>query len=208
MRIAIPILLLQVWANAAALNPRPSHNVKVCISGGGQVRFALGLAEGVASEIFSTIGVGLEWRHQVPHCKVDPRSEISIEITQGVPPERFPKALAYSNVPGDMHIEVFYNRVAGVAEPVAIPKVLGHVLAHEITHVLQGVARHSSSGVMKTNWEEHDFHDMFWKPLPFAPEDADLILRGLEKSEQEASGLARSDPAGASPGRQAVRAGR
>jgi hypothetical protein len=30
------------------------------------------------------------------------------------------------------------------------------VLAHEITHVLEGTRRHSSTGIMKARWDNHD----------------------------------------------------
>ena len=53
--------------------------------------------------------------------------------------------------------------------------VLAHVLAHEITHVLEGVARHSDTGIMKAVWSPADYRQMKFHPLPFAPEDVDLI---------------------------------
>ena len=39
--------------------------------------------------------------------------------------------------------------------------LLGHVLAHEIGHVLQGVARHSATGVMKGRWSLHETSHMW-----------------------------------------------
>jgi hypothetical protein len=59
------------------------------------------------------------------------------------------------------------------------PCILQHVLVHEITHILEGVARHSETGVMKAKWTLGDFYDMQTKTLPFASEDVDLIYRGL-----------------------------
>jgi hypothetical protein len=57
---------------------------------------------------------------------------------------------------------------------------LAHVLAHEITHILQGVSRHSESGVMKATWDQRDFEKMAWKPLTFTERDVMLIHFGLE----------------------------
>ena len=34
--------------------------------------------------------------------------------------------------------------------------LLAHVLVHEITHVLEGVDRHTGQGVMKARWTEDD----------------------------------------------------
>ena len=62
-----------------------------------------------------------------------------------------------------------------------LPIVLGHVLVHEITHILQGIQRHSASGVMKAYWDREDCGQMTWKPLRFEPEDVDLIYVGLAR---------------------------
>ena len=55
---------------------------------------------------------------------------------------------------GDVH--VFYGRVSRFPDRVLMLEVLGNVLAHELTHALQGVARHSSEGLMKADWEHPD----------------------------------------------------
>jgi hypothetical protein len=75
---------------------------------------------------------------------------------------------------------VFWDRIERqrrFAPPVV---VLAHVLIHEITHMLQGVARHSESGVMKSQWTAEDQRAMASKPLPFTPLDVELIQHGLD----------------------------
>jgi hypothetical protein len=52
-------------------------------------------------------------------------------------------------------------------------------MTHEITHLLQGISRHSATGVMKARWGTKDVVDMANNPLPFTPEDIDLIQCGL-----------------------------
>src|SRR5215475_12848514 len=106
-------------------------------------------------------------------------------------PGRFPKSLAYTSL-DDQHIEVLYDRIAAAVERIVLPKLVGHVLAHEIAHVLEGVGRHSGTGILKAHWDEHDFHDIAWKPLSFATEDVEWILRGVKKREQEQTALAQS----------------
>jgi hypothetical protein len=65
------------------------------------------------------------------------------------------------------------------------------VLTHEITHILQGVSRHSKSGVMKAHWDAVDYQDMTWRALAFAPEDIELIHLGLRRRDTRAwSGIA------------------
>jgi hypothetical protein len=60
--------------------------------------------------------------------------------------------------------------------------VMAHVLVHEIAHVLEGIDRHSRTGIMKVRWDDRDYFEMLRNPLPFAPEDADLIHLGLKVS--------------------------
>jgi hypothetical protein len=57
--------------------------------------------------------------------------------------------------------------------------LLAHVLSHEITHLLEDVNRHSSTGLMKAHWDGNDLMEMSAKPLSFGPEDVDLIHRAL-----------------------------
>jgi hypothetical protein len=60
------------------------------------------------------------------------------------------------------------------------PSLLAHVLVHEIAHVLEGIDRHSTSGIMTAEWNDNDFLGMRRKALRFAPEDIDLIYDGLQ----------------------------
>ncbi len=57
-------------------------------------------------------------------------------------------------------------------------KVLGHILVHEIVHVLEGTGRHSEIGLMKARWSGEDFRDITGTGLDLASEDC-LLLRTL-----------------------------
>jgi hypothetical protein len=57
------------------------------------------------------------------------------------------------------------------------------VIAHEVAHILQGLMRHSESGIMKAQWTGADYQQMTWKPLQFTDEDVMLIHRGLRARE-------------------------
>ena len=58
---------------------------------------------------------------------------------------------------------------------------MGHVLAHELAHVLEGFAYHSEAGVMKSQWDNGDLKEMSRRPLAFSAEDAAAIRSGLAK---------------------------
>ena len=65
--------------------------------------------------------------------------------------------------------------------------VLAHVLAHEITHILEDIPRHSESGVMKAWWTIADCDEMRRRPLAFASEDIELIHLGLAARARRSS---------------------
>ena len=73
-----------------------------------------------------------------------------------------------------------YSSIASSRKVRVSPSILlAHVLAHEITHILQVSCRHSDRGVMKAGWDGFDYDDMAWAPIAFAKYDIDLIHRGI-----------------------------
>jgi hypothetical protein len=59
-------------------------------------------------------------------------------------------------------------------------KLLTYVLIHEITHILQGVAEHSPTGIMKAHWAREDHYAMWNGVLSFTPADIQLIHLGIK----------------------------
>jgi hypothetical protein len=66
--------------------------------------------------------------------------------------------------------------------------VLGHVMAHEIGHVLEGIPRHSEQGLMKENWTPRDMHEIVAERLRFTSTDAKLIHLGLLRRRETGNG--------------------
>jgi hypothetical protein len=159
------------------------RTVKVCMEPGTDI-FATLRAQMVASKIFAEIGVKIEW-HRQDSC---PAEALRISLSNSTPADLLPGALAYALPYEGTHIVVFYDRVQKTVEPGAAPYLLGHVLAHEITHILQGVNRHSASGVMKAHWESDDFLKMKWRPLSFTEEDVTLIHLSLDARSSRRAG--------------------
>jgi hypothetical protein len=73
---------------------------------------------------------------------------------------------------------VFYDRVQQ-SDPNLVTHVLAYTFVHEITHILEGITRHSKHGIMKAHWDTEDRFQIVLGYLDFAPEDFDLIYRGL-----------------------------
>ena len=77
-------------------------------------------------------------------------------------------------------MRVFCDRIQQAVPPERERYLLGHVLAHEITHVLEGTNFHAVSGVMKAVWDFGECRRMTLQPLRFTATDIVLIRQGLE----------------------------
>jgi hypothetical protein len=139
-------------------------------------------AERVASLILKKAGVNVEWRRDLPRTAPTSPLLLRIELTTDAPADFVPGALAvaYPYAGGSKSITVFLDRVRARANGAGHESVfLAYVLAHEITHVVQGLARHSESGVMKEHWSAEDQKAILAMRLDFAEDDLRFIRQGL-----------------------------
>ena len=134
-------------------------------------------AKALAGRMFAKIGISLDWGKGEPAGESS-QAYVFIDLVAETPEDRMPGALAYALPYEGRHITVFFDRIEKGPDPAT---VLAHVMVHEITHLLQGVSRHSDTGVMKARWTGTDFGGMRVTPLPFTREDVDLIYLGLAK---------------------------
>ena len=175
------------WAGQSA--KRAERNVTVCI-GHGQDEVTSQALE-VASKIFAGTGVRMQWHENVRYCQAHPEEAILVSYSHNTPKDRRPGALAYAFPYEGVHIEVFYDRLLGNSSDIARARILGHVLAHEITHIMQATARHAESGVMKARWSYADLRAMQSQLLRFTEGDITLINRGLDVRAAQATHQAR-----------------
>jgi hypothetical protein len=177
MSIAAVTMLVATLGVAAQVNAADSTEYKMSVCVANDIGFsALSLAQKTASRMFAKAGVTIDWRPGLAGC---PAQGISISLSGQVPADLPLHALAYALPYEGSHIVIFYDRLREIASPPQISFLLAHVLVHEVTHILQGIPRHSDRGVMKATWGGADYKAMTWKPLPFTPEDIELIHRGL-----------------------------
>jgi hypothetical protein len=146
-------------------------------------------AEVVASDIFAGIGVKILW-HSPRQC---PAEAILVTFSNDEPASLLRGALAYAMPFDGTHIVVFYDRVKN--RPGSVSCLLGHVIAHEVAHILQGLMRHSESGIMKAQYTGADYRQMTWEPLQFTDEDVMLIHNGLKVREASFAAVALADRA-------------
>jgi hypothetical protein len=160
--------------------------VVVCMERTSDPSLVIGRAKILTTQMFDQIDVALVWRG-LKHCPEKPRP-IIIRLSDDSPRRLFPGALAVSYPFEGVHIRVFYDRVRTVTPSCPLHVLLGHVLAHEIGHILQGIDQHSASGVMKGYWDLSDYRRMARQPLPFTDLDIQLIRLGLDGRANRPSG--------------------
>ena len=159
------------WAAAKA----GAEKVVVCLENGN--RDGVEDAKTRAASLLLPAGVRLEWHGEVGFCQGQPDAIVT-SFRTSTPREFFPGALAYALSYEGVHIQVFYDRIAEV-EPALRPALMAHVIVHEITHILQGLGRHSTSGIMKAHWTSYDYFLMKRGQLRFTRADVELIHSGL-----------------------------
>ena len=177
-RLALALTAALSLPAATIKSVAPQQTLKVCVNVS-RDPWILVQAESIAAQMFSGIGVHVDWYHDSHHCKAPAEDVLPVQISTGEPDGEFPGALAYSHLHSAPHIEIFYDRILTTVDPRRVPDLLAHVLAHEITHTLEDLNRHSEAGLMKAHWSQQDLEEMSFKPLPFAPEDVEMIQRAL-----------------------------
>ena len=177
MKTSAMITVVGMLASGAWAAPKSdSYRVVVCIERGD-----LAGVENAASRVSSILwsaGVGLEWHDNRSFCQRQPDQAILVTFLTSTPKTFHPDALAYAYPYEGVHIQVFYDRIAR-ADPELRPFLLAHVIVHEISHILQGIDRHSATGIMKARWNSYDYTLMKRGQLRFTEFDVEMIHDGL-----------------------------
>ncbi len=156
-------------------------------------------SQAATTAIFARIHIHLNWADRRPHFSKNipapsvpsGASDIAVEIVPHAPHSvnNVALAMAMPYTDSGVRILIFYDRVdpllAGHHAPGAT--ILAYVLAHEIGHVLEGVARHSDTGIMRARWTDNDLRQMGLGVLSFTTEDVRLIRRHLQQVEPSTS---------------------
>ena len=176
LRAIALVAFLAAGAWATEENGARNHAVVVCTTISRD--FLMHRAEITAASMFAEIGVQIVW-HPDRAC---PPDAIRITFSDRADRNFRSLALAYALPYEATHIQVFYDRLR--QHPTRLqPVLLAHVLVHEIAHILQGVSRHSASGIMMARWGSSEYDEMVVKPLRFTDEDIRLIRVGLQARE-------------------------
>lgn len=180
MKLLAAVAMLTVGSGAWARVPArsPKQTLMVCLDPNGRSA-VIEPGQAVTTEIFNHAGIRLDWRNSEQPCLVG--GGIVVTVPFATPNDEHPGALAYALPYERTHIVLLYDRILeSVSRPEA-PRLMGCVLAHEIGHMLQGVARHSSVGIMKAHWNHLDFIDIHLRRMDFTKEDIALMRDGMRR---------------------------
>jgi|SRR5580704_15973431 hypothetical protein len=136
--------------------------------------------ERAASQLFERIGVELHWS-----CQHHPG--ILVRLAPRAPRGFRKGTLAYA-LPfarEGVRVTVFYDRLEPILEDHLsfAGNIFGHVLAHEIGHVLERLDSHAPTGLMQAHWTEKEFAEMRLSLFDFAPDDAQFIHERVVAAE-------------------------
>jgi hypothetical protein len=132
----------------------------------------------IIDRIFIPAGLTLEWHGERQLCPEHSERIIRISLSTHSNPDLHPSALAYALPYEGEHIVVFYDRLRRAVFG-SVVTLLAHVLAHEMTHILQGFSRHSENGIMKAQWGQEDYAYMKLQTLAFTKTDLQRIRNGV-----------------------------
>jgi hypothetical protein len=145
-------------------------------------------AQAELQRTFDRIGVDVKIRPCGERADALPADALRIAIVVLPLSSRGPRApaiaLGATSPSPDPIVWIFFHRVERVARRAGVDRaiVLGHVMAHEIAHVLIPEARHGRSGLMRATWRSAELVDAVQGQLRFSADEASAIRNRLAPS--------------------------
>jgi hypothetical protein len=176
-------------------------------------------SEEVATEIFREAGAETRWVVIVPTTKNDPVNSAdypiftSSDIQLSILSSKMSDRLGVPNnvmglAPGTdtQIVYVFDSKVETIFwwllrerwdgrldRKVSRAEVLGHVIAHELGHLLLSMTDHSALGIMHGEWNLTDFQNAVRGLLLFTPEQAEVLRANIRRRSGQQEMLAHGD---------------
>jgi hypothetical protein len=142
-------------------------------------------AQGVAGRIYEQAGVRLLWEDREDFKAQEKQFCLRIvSHSRNLPGEDF--GIAFIGLDGEaMQADVFYSGIERLAMHSSenTAEVLGHVMAHELGHLLLGQKSHSRTGIMQARWGEPQLCQMRMGVLRFEKSQAEAMHARLLDSK-------------------------
>jgi Zn-dependent protease with chaperone function len=162
----------------------------------------LSQAESYTTRIYGSIKVTLHWKSrcgqvelEAPGTRLMPNlTTLGIKFAATAPAAVEPGAFA-SAQPFEatgVRITVYRDRLASPAHDHDRAVLLGHVLAHEIGHILLGHNGHAPAGLMQPSWSRGEQALMRYRLLSFTASEGDNIRGRLDGRSERLAALNQS----------------
>ena len=187
------ILLLNIVASAGAQVGAPLSQVTVSVHNDAHVPLdTLVSAESTASRVFREAGLNVEWMNCIgvgnhgsasPCTKAAYPTYLHIRIVaraRNLPGSTF--GIAYLSADGSgCYSSAFLEPIAHLHAigGQGVAPVLGHVMAHEIAHLLLGTNSHAAEGIMRAQWQRDELMSASRGELLFSPRESQVMRERL-----------------------------
>ena len=190
-RIAVAIVAGNVGLAGVALpvlgaEPKLRMSVLVVHKVGVPAADVLGQAQAETSRIFAAIGVRLSWND--PPTSGCPLTvmivrQANLGLTKGAA-DAMGAAPAADDRTGRL-VYAYYDRIDASAQKYRtdVAAMLGHVMAHELGHILLARGSHSSAGLMSARWGRFEMDLVAASLLMFTNEQAGSIRDALRSPD-------------------------
>jgi hypothetical protein len=192
MRIQLTTAVLAAAISAGCAFAAGQTQVDVYINAHDDSSLLIGSGTIIASAVYQRIGVRLNWHTGEPKVTSGSASNDSsrrvykVRTVAQAPDSASAGALASTDEVGSSgtQITVYKDRILRLlnANPRLQYVAVGYVLAHELAHLMQGVLRHSESGILKARWSYDEYQEMCLRKLAFTQTDIELIHQRLAQS--------------------------
>jgi hypothetical protein len=205
--VSVVSLLIAAAHPAPAEQPSPAPVLTARLYNfGGIPATTLERATKVADRVYAKAGIETKWMKchtgtgeqlRNPACQETPGPNVlrvrllSKSMTARVKVNRHVFGFAAPSKTGGFGViaNIFRHRVVQLARDRQHSEelILGHVLAHEIGHLLLGGGGHSKRGIMRLHWGESDLAEAAIGQLVFTRKQVKKILEQVEARERRPS---------------------
>ena len=166
------------WKPASAQTPA-SFAVQVFLQDDAGVPApVLEQAKQAAVHVFALSSVDLQWIGHGPYQPCSLTMRIAAKPTGAMSRSRFVMGIAPETREARAIIAfAFYDRIQLYSAKLGLdaPQMLGHVMAHELGHLLLPHGAHSITGLMRGAWDDTQANQAAMGVLTFTPAEAALI---------------------------------
>ena len=177
MRVTL-VLGVTGWEPAAAQTPA-GFAVQVFLQDHGRVPAdVLEQAKRAATRVFALSNIDVQWIGDGPYQPCSLTVRIVAQTTHATRGSRFVMGMAPETRETRAIIAfAFYDRIQLYSAALGLDasQMLGHVMAHELGHLLLPHGAHSTTGVMRGAWDDDQANQATMGLLTFSPAEAALI---------------------------------